>query len=366
MSESISSAAAEPADHEALKREFTEIETCRRRYKAYTTLGVVGGIILFVVGEWNAMSPSPGFEVAICRALGIGAFCFGVTAYALYRGRHPAWGVLAFVSLPLLELMPDLAARRLDQIDGLMTGRVGTREAEVHTRMLFLLSLFFIPAPVCLLAALWAVRKAWRTGSSLFMPIAAVLWCGFFTYMLGDMFFRTRAGIDPSANGSSASLENSRSEHASTTATVMGRRVQARLLPGWNDSPALKTQPGVEIAFSEPQKDLHVLVSRVVKRDVVFKSLDEFAARNAEASKQSLKSVVQSPTPTQVWTDGRRTVEYELRGSPDGISLIVYDVTCRETATSFWLICRCATPSNFEQYGDELRRAAANVVISDD
>ena len=139
--------------------------------------------------------------------------------------------------------------------------------------------------------------------------------------------------------------------------TVTSRDGGSKLLlpAGWKARPHLNDAADLQVASAK--KNCYLVVLSEKKARLGILSLEEHSRFGREAVLQGLEDGVESAGPNYLEIDGRRAVQYELRGKISGLK-VAYLHTTVEGIDSFHQIVAWTTQSRFEK-----NRAAIESVI---
>lgn len=342
------------AKTEPMHRESLELERRRALNHNRFRWSFFGGLIFLVVsfvlvgvtkGSWWLMTPA---------IISLGA---ATSFYALERGRHPAWGLLSLPGLALLNVMPDLHAARLDEIDFRMTGAAPKRvSGERLSQAIFLpLVPFFaeslnlnaelgIPpgiqrhwaiifAPLGLYHAIRLIFDARSQGKSPVLPIAVTVWAGFMTAVAANMLVRDfdrPKPLDQIAVTASMPGRNG-DQRVRQEETIAGNYAVVRLPLGWQRN-SQSQDADVDLAAINDSKGLLLRVSTVARENLVGMTLEAFAANSVK----QLQAVPSGPLKRTV--AGRQTIQYELRNTTEGTREITYRLAFWETERRYYIV----------------------------
>lgn len=342
------------AETEAMRRESLELERRRGLNHVRFRWSFFGGLVFLVVsfvlvgvtkGSWWLMMPA---------IISLGA---ATSFYALERGRHPAWGLLSLPGLALLNVMPDLHAARLDEIDFRMTGAAPKRvSGERLSQAIFLpLTPFFaeslnlnaelgIPpglqrhwaiifAPLGLYHAIRLIFDVRQQGKSLVLPIAVTVWAACLTFVATNLLVRSferPAPKDTTAAGTPLTSRNV-DQSKQLDEVFAGNHSVVRLSTDWErqtEAPAADVDISV---FSRLQR-LSLRVLTVSKDRYAGKTLEEYATSYVR------QMSIASTGPTKRPVGERESLQYELRGASQDSRDITYLMAFWQTDRRFYVV----------------------------
>lgn len=294
---------------------------CRRKKRLAWLYGLPSWILLVVGPALSRLWPNAGWPTLLI-GVAVGGLAVAAAYLAISRGRSAAWGLLGPAAFFLLPLLPDKAARRLDDLDFRITGTSGTRSLKE------------------------------RNG------VIEALVIGLVIFPLAKQYLPQDRPLPPPATRQLLS-----SRPTSSAASIFeNKHFRLPLPPGWlNITTAQAEAAGDVVALARIPEGIGMkLYPPILKAGLKGATLVEYATIHQGIRKSDYKEILSNSAIIPETLRGRPAYRYELHSRNDKLDMR-YVIWVWESANHFWAAETYALSDGLERNRAELRTVVEQV-----